>query len=320
MILPTGRLKIGHSDPKVNAELRVSHDASGAYTAHFSQNEEYFVRFPDAIEVPAFPVHHELGRQAPHSHLTEAVRSVTAQVHRHNSEILGGLTHLFDPSSSARPAYFRLYRVKEMTYLYLVRLDLTYRPRRSELIERTTSARTAHYRTRDLIVESDLFPVVDVETENNKIRGIALEQSISDTWIGETGRGYMRAGMWLDRDLTKFFSRLFIPPSIQTYPYFPFTCKYRTVAHSVLGLREDDRRRGVQLLNRARGVLLPNLREIEDSLRNVRQNGFSEENPAFRRLKSSISDEWSRPWNDFSLRMYLNKEEEREFELEHGVF
>ncbi|MFW6291983.1 MAG: hypothetical protein ACOC7V_06600, partial [Spirochaetota bacterium] len=116
-----------------------------------------------------------------HPDLAEAVRSVSAQLHRHHSEILGGLTHLFDPSSSARPAYFRLYRMKEITYLYLVRLDLTYRPRRSELVERTTSARTAHYRTSDVFIESDLFPILDVETENNRIRAMELEQSISDT-------------------------------------------------------------------------------------------------------------------------------------------
>ncbi|HKJ84988.1 MAG TPA: hypothetical protein VKA06_02875, partial [Spirochaetia bacterium] len=263
MILPTGRLQIGHSDPNVNAELRTTPETSGAYSSHFSQNEEYFIRLPEPIEVPAFPVHHELGKRAPHPDLAEAVRSVTAQVHRNNGDILGGLTHLFDPSSSARPAYFRLYRMQEITYLYLVRIDLTYRPRRSVLVERTTSARTAHHRTNDIFIESDLFPILEVETEDNKIRSMALEQSISDTWIGETGRGYMRAGMWLDRDLTKFFSRLFTPPSVQTYPYFPFTCKYRTIAHSVLGLRENDRRRGVQLLNRARAILLPALREIE---------------------------------------------------------
>ncbi|MFW6291982.1 MAG: hypothetical protein ACOC7V_06595 [Spirochaetota bacterium] len=126
--------------------------------------------------------------------------------------------------------------------------------------------------------------------------------------------------MWLDRDLTRFFSRLFTPPSVQTYPYFPFTCKYRTIAHAVPGLREENRRRGVQLLNRARALLLPSLREIEDSLRSVGQNGFSEDNPTFVRLKRSISDDWARPWNDFSIRMYLNEEDEREFELEHGIF
>ena len=318
VVLQSGTLRVTYSDSEINARLRSGNEPAASYSAHFSQNEEFFVRLPDEIEVPSFPVHHDLDDRAPGRELARAVRHVVAQIQDRHPDLIGGLTHLFDPSNNARPGFFRLYRLRDITYLYLVQLDLTYRPKHSRLVERTTNAATARYRTRDVFLEADLYPLVDVETDRKRVRALRLEQSISDTWIGETGRGYMRAGMWLDRDLTKFFSRLFVPPDVHTYPYFPFTCKYRTIAHSVIDFSDLALRRSVQLLHRARETLLPHLREIEDSLRSVQQDGFTEELPAFRRIKESIDASWQRPWERFEVRRYLNEEDEREFEIEHG--
>lgn len=320
MIRPTGQLQTAYSDPEVNRYLRASTSVHEPYTRHFSQNEEFFLRVPRVVEVPAFPVHHDLTEQTPDPRLSEATRSVVEQLHAMNSDILGGLTHLFDPSNNQRPAFFRLYRIKETAYLYLLRLDLGYRPTRATRVERTSNTETATYRTRDVFVEADLFPLTNVVTKDDRLERVDLEQTISDTWIGETGRGYMRAGMWLDRDLTKFFSRMLLPDGVQTYPYYPFTCKYRTVAHTVIELHEEQRRRSVQLLHRARTLLIPHMREIEESLRGVKKNGFSEHMPTFVRLKQLVGDEWNKPWAGFSIRRYLNDEDEREFEVEHGVF
>lgn len=320
VVLQSGTLRIDYSDPEINARLRSLDPVATDYSAHFSQNEEFFVRLPEEIEVASFPVHHDIGQSAPNRELTRAVRSVVDQIAQRHPDLVGGLTHLFDPATNTQPGFFRLYRFRGITYLYLLRLDLTYRPRRARLIERTTSAATARYRTRDLFVEADLYPLVDVETDRGRIRSLGLEQSISDTWIGETGRGYMRAGMWLDRDLTKFFSRLFVPQGVGTYPYYPFTCKYRTIAHSMIDFSEEARRRSVQLLHRARETLLPHLREIEDGLRGVQKNGFTEDLPAFARLKATIDASWNKPWERFAVRRYLNEEDEREFEIQHGLF
>ena len=273
VVLQSGTLRIDYSDPEINARLRSLDPVATDYSAHFSQNEEFFVRLPEEIEVASFPVHHDIGQSAPHRELARAVRSVVDQIAQRHPDLAGGLTHLFDPATNTQPGFFRLYRFRSITYLYLLRLDLTYRPRRARLIERTTSAATARYRTRDLFVEADLYPLVDVETDRGRIRSLGLEQSISDTWIGETGRGYMRAGMWLDRDLTKFFSRLFVPQGVGTYPYFPFTCKYRTIAHSIIDFSEEKRQRSVRCSHRARETLLPRLREIEDRCGACRRTG-----------------------------------------------
>ncbi|MFW5685349.1 MAG: hypothetical protein ACOC0O_01735 [Spirochaetota bacterium] len=319
MVLPSGLVQLDFSDQQINNRLKSAVPAKSPSTLHFSQNEEFFVRLPSPVEVGSFPVHHELGRSKPHPKLADAVLSLVDQLLRVDGSFLTGLTHLFDPSANTLPAFFRLYRMGAVTYLYMLRVDLTYRPRRSELVARTTNAETAHYRTRDLFLESDLFPLERVETEDGRINEMKLEQSVSDTWIGETGRGYMRAGMWLDRDLTKFFSRLFVPHGTRIYPYFPFTCKYRTIAHTVIALEEERRRRSVRLLSDARTLLLPRLREIEESLRSVSRDGFTEELPAFTRIKKSVGSEWHERWSGFSVRMYLNDEDEREFEVEDGL-
>ena len=312
-------MQLDFSDSDINRALRKIDPGASVFSRHFSQNEEFFIRLPRPVEIESFPIHHDLGNPKPHPRQRNAVRSLVEQLLDIDGSPLHGLTHVFDPSANQLPAFFRLYRMGEVTFLYLLRMDLTYRPRRSELVKRTSSAETAHYRTTDLFLESDLLPLEEVETRGEKIRAIRLEQSISDTWIGETGRGYMRAGMWLDRDLTKFFSRLFIPRGLHTYPYFPFSCKYRAISHTVIGLEESQRQRSVRMLNRARDVLLPRLREIEDSLRTVAQNGFTEELPAFARIKRTIGPEWDEPWKDFAIRMYLNEEDEREFQIEHGL-
>lgn len=320
MVLQSGRLPITYTDADVTRMIRGDSGAAGEYTSHFTGNEEFFVRLPQPIEVPSFPVHHDLDDPMPHRRLSAAVRSVVGQIHRMNGSLLGGLTHLFDPATNVRPGFFRLYRIDSISFLYLVQLDLTYRPRRGSLVERTTNLETATFRTRDLFLEADLYPLVDTETENGRLRAMTIEQAVSDTWIGETGRGYMRAGMWLDRDLTKFFSRLFVPSDIQTYPYFPFNCKYRAIAHSVVNFDEESRRRSVALLKRARETLLPHLREVEDELRKVQQNGFSESLPTFTRLKREVDARWRKPWEHLSVRRYLNDEDEREFEVKHGLF
>lgn len=319
MVLPTGNVQINFSDDEVNQFLRTPGGEDGRYTVHFSQNEELFVRFAEPFEVASFPVHHDLGDPEPHPRQRDAVRSLVRQIHERSGSVLGGLAHLFDVSANQRPSFFRLYKLGDIRVLYLTRIDLTYRPSRCELVERTTNAETARYRTRDLFLEADLYPLAELAADRGRIQKIRLEQPVSDTWIGETGRGYMRAGMWLDRDLTKFFSRLFVPEGVQTYPYFPFTCKYRTVSHSILDLSEDGRRRSAQLLRRAREFLLPHLREIENSLRNVENNGFTERLTSFVRLKREVKPDWENVWNDFKIDMYLNEAEEREFEVVRGI-
>ncbi len=77
-----------------------------------------------------------------------------------------------------------------------------------------------------------------------------VEQMISDTWIGETGRGYFIQGIWMDADLNKFFTKLVIPQGKRIYPYYPFTSKYRTICHNPIGISSAQRREAIPRLHR----------------------------------------------------------------------
>ena len=322
MVVSSGALNLGYSDSDINSLIRALRDnptRSATPTRHFSQSEDYFIRLDRPFTVESFPVHHDLGQKKPHHKLTAAVQSLASQLADRVPGLLTGLTHLFDPSSNHRPLFFRLYEIEGTQFIYVARIDLTFRPTHGVTLERTTNQLTARYETRDLFIESDLFPLQAVETKRNRITGMTLEQSVSDTWIGETGRGYMRAGMWLDRDLTKFFSRLLTPVGLQTYPYYPFSCKYRSIAHGTTALDEEDRRKAVQIAAKGRAFLLPHVREIEEALRSVELNEFSEELPEYKRLRRAAADLLGENWGTFELRSYLNEHDEREFELIHGI-
>jgi hypothetical protein len=143
-------MQLDFSDSDINRKLRKIDPGTSTFTRHFSQNEEFFIRLPRPVEIESFPVHHDLADHKPHPRQRNAVRSLVDQLLDVDSSLLDGLTHLFDPSANQLPAFFRLYRMGDVTFLYLLRMDLTYRPRRSQLIKRTSSAETALYDHRSL--------------------------------------------------------------------------------------------------------------------------------------------------------------------------
>jgi hypothetical protein len=320
MVYGSGKIPVRYSDPEINAVLSESTEAPLRASRHFSHTGDFFLRFSEPIEVPSYPIHHDSAQDEPAPELRDAVRTVLTQIHDRAPELLVGLTHIFDPSDISHPVLVRFFRVEKQPYAFLVRFDFEYRPRHNELIERTNNTRTASFRTRDLFVEMDLVPIRSAERTDGKVTALSVEQSVSETWIGETGRGYMRSGIWLDRDLSLFFSKLFSPTELRTYPYQIFTCKYRSIAHSAFYLRFADLRKSVPLLHKARVFLLPRMREIEASLRSVAQNGFNENLPQFRVMKKLVSDDWQEIWRNFDLEVYLNDDDKREFRLAHGLF
>lgn len=320
MVYGSGKIPIRYSDTAINELLSTPTSGSSAVQRHFSHTGELFLRFNDPIDVVSYPIHHDSASNEPSEELQHAVRSVVSQLHRQAPGMITGLTHIFDPSDIFHPALCRFFRIENQTYAFLFRIDLEYRPQRAELVERTNNTRTAHFRTRDVFVEMDLVPLRAASREQGRITALSVEQSVSETWIGETGRGYMRSGIWLDRDLSLFFSRLFTPEGRRTFPYQIFTCKYRTIAHTACYLDLEQLKKSVPLLHRARTFLLPRLRDIESALRSVAQNGFTEELPQFRVMRQLVSEEWSLIWKEFDIQVYLTEDDKREFRLNHGLF
>lgn len=309
-------IPVSFSDPQINSLLRDASASPGPYKRHYTQNEEFMLRLPKTYTVDSYPIHHDVRKTQPGPEYLDVIRGVVAQLAEQLPSVFEGLTHIFDPAEIFRPAFFRIYKLESQSYLYLLRLDLHYRPLLHEAIARGSNDRTASYRTDAVVLEADFIPLDGVETARGKLRSFQIEQAVSETWIGETGRGYLLQGIWLDRELTRFFSKLFVPRGIRIYPYYPFTCKYRAVCHTVTTLDDAARRRGLPLLHRARSFLLPHLREIEDALR---ADEFSEKLPSFIKMRDAIPTAWADIWKDFSMRVYLNEEDQKEYELEHGI-
>lgn len=311
-------IPVAFSDPAINALLKEAGSGDRSYRRHFTQNEEFMLRLDDEYDVGSCPIHHDVRTKTPLPEYRQYLKRVMEQLVRRLPSVFTGLTHIFDPGEIFRPQFFRLYRLNSQQYLYLVRLDLHYRPTAHTAGDRGGNDRTTAYRTNSVILESDFVPLSEVETEASKVRGFVVEQSVSQTWIGETGRGYFIQGIWLDRELTRFFSKLFTPPGVRPYPYYLFTCKYQAICHSVITLDETARKRTLPLLHKARAFLLPHLREIESALKEDEIR--VEKNPTFVRLKQEIPAFWNDIWKDFSIRLYLNEEDQKEYEIHHGIF
>ncbi len=308
-----GEIRIAYSDPEINTLLKDADSSGGGFTRHFNQSEEFFVKLPEAFTVPAFSIHHDVRIREPSREYRSAFRHLAAELVGRVPSVFAGLTHMFDPAETLRPCFFQMYRVQEQNYLYLMRLDLIFKPQRHQVVEKGSNDRSPVYQTRDLVIEADVIPLESVTRNDGKLEAFEIRQLVSDTWIGETGRGYFVQGIWLDTELTKFFSKLFVPKGRRMYPYYPFTSKYRTITHSVVGLTDAARRRAVPFLHRVQRFLLPHLDEIQEVLKG---SEFTEELEAFQRIRAEVPAEWHQAWDDFHLDVYLNEQEMKEYELD----
>lgn len=307
-----GEIRLTSSDAEINAILQRDTPARTAFTRHFSQGEDFFLRLGQPFQVPSFSIHHNVYQDTPDPQYIIKLRGVIDTLQQLVPSVFSGLTYLFDPSEILRPTFFQLYRMAGEPYLYLVRLDLVCRPQKHHIREKGTNDTTPVYETRELMIDADIIPLSRLNTQNDKTTGGVIDHMISDTWIGETGRGYFVQGIWLDTDLTKFFSKLILPAGKRVYPYYPFSSKYRSVCHHPISLDSASRRRAVPLLHRVKHFLTPHLSQIEQILR---EEEFSEKLPAFTEIKDTVPQEWQQVFTSLAMEVYLNEEEQKEFEV-----
>ena len=308
----TGEIRLAHSDEDINEIIGIAPPEPLLFTRHFDQNEDFFIRLSEPLEIPSLPIHHDVRLREPDEGYLEAVRELMRILLARRISIFHGLTYAFDPAEVQRPTFYTVFEHEGLRFLYLLRLDLSYRPLLHEVVEEGSNDVSPRYRTDRLYLEADILPL-EQAVEEEKDRRYVVEQIVSQTWIGETGRGYFVQGIWLDRDLTKFFSKLFLPPGKRTYPYYPFTCKYRSVCYSVLELSPKRRERAVPLLAAAREFLKPHIEEIQEALK---EQAFSEKLPAFAKLKERVDESWYENWQDLRVRAYLNESDMKEFTVE----
>ena len=233
-------------NPRTDVIKNVPDNVRPAYTKHFTQGEDFFLRLPVSFRVPSFPIHHDVGAKKPLASYERDMTDLIGQLSTAVPEVFAGLSWIFDPTDTLKPLFVALYRVEDQNYLYLLRVDLSLRYQYSQVLLPGTNDFTAVYETSCLFVESDLIPIAGLTKTPLGIE-FRIHQSISDTWIGETGRGYFVQGIWLDRELTRFFSRLFTPPGKKLYPHTPFNCKFRSVCSQVIRLEHQGRKQSFRL-------------------------------------------------------------------------
>ena len=280
------------------------------FTIHFNQNEEFFLKLPSPFTVFPFPIHHDVTVSVPGEAYLASLKKLLLQIVPVLPSVFGRMRYFFNPAEIFHPSFYQVLKYKGQMYLYLLKLDLSYRPNDGELLLRGSNDTTNRFKTNNLYLEGDLIPLKGVGTERGHVQEFILEQNISQTWIGETGRGYFIKGIWMDTELTKFISKLLTPQGKTLYPYYPFTCKYGTICHSLLDLSPKGRKQHLIYLHNARNFLIPALGRIQKALR---KTSFHTDMPDFIVLKEKVPPYWNNLWNSFTVQPYLNDQGMKEY-------
>ena len=309
-------IRCTYTDPTVNELLKQAGSEAGTFTRHYNQVEEFFFRFERFFSVPQLPIHHDVRVPVPEPHYLGLLRQVLEQLIPLVPQLFGDLTYMFDPAEILRPSFFHLYRLESSQYLYLLKLDLMYRPQAHSLIEKGSNDRTAAYSSDCLFLEATCIPVQEVQTQSGKISTFVVDQTISNTWVDEIGRGYLVQGIWMDNDLTRFFSKLFLPEGKRTYPFYPFICKYKTICQNLIDPDSRRRKELLPYLHRALQYLRPVMPEIESTLKG---RDFSEDLETFRKLRDAVPAPWKEIWNGLKMEMYLNNRDMKEYRIDYAA-
>jgi hypothetical protein len=307
-------IRLGYADKIVNDLLAAPRAGAAApYGLRYNQGEEAFVELAEPYTVPSFPIHHDVRRDEPDPGYLSSLRAWIESLLQAAPDFFYDLVYFFDPAEILKPCFFKTYRNGNEYYLYLLRVNLAFRPLESEQIERGDNDRTSAYRSRRLYMESDFIPLESGPPGDDEPAVFSVKQTIAQTWIGETGRGYFQHGIWMDSELTKFFSKLFLPTGTRCYPFYPFTCKYKTLCMTVPDPTAETRRRLLPYLGFALEFLAPEMSRIQDALRAA---NFSETLPIFTELRSKVDESRREPWTRLRVTPYLNADEQKEFRVE----
>lgn len=308
-------IRVAYLDSEINRNLAsISAEAKDtAYSIHYNQDEELFLELESPYRAPRLPIHHDVRLTRPEADYIENLRPLILELTEALPSLFQGLSYFFDPADIVKPCFFRLYKVENSIYLYILRLNLIFRPFECELVEAGTNDITASYSSKRLFIESEIIPLEEVIWEDGKAAAFRIRQLVSNTWIGETGRGYLVRGIWMDSGLSKFFSKLVFDAGARTYPFYPFFCKYKTICASVPDPSASYRRGVIPLLHRMIGFLGPEMEEIQNCLKN---GDFSEKMPLFTELEKKVPASWREIYRGYESQAYLNARDMKEFSLE----
>lgn len=308
-------IRLRSTDQEVNKLIRSLSEREGAYSTHYDQNEDFFIQLENEVTVPHFPIHHDVRINQPTRPYKEALLSFLEQLTDEIPQVFRSLSYYFDPGDILRPSFFQVFKIGGLHYLYMLKFDIKFRTHDAELVEAGTNDLTASFSTNKIFLDATLIPLDEIKNPNEGNGNITfvVKQTISSTWIGETGRGYLVQGIWMDHELTKFFSKLFVPKGIRFYPYYPFVCRYRTICHVVMHLSPEGRRQHIPNLHRALQFVVPEMPNIENALRNTE---FSEDLALFQSIKKRVPEFWGEVFRPLKVSVYLNDKDMKEFLVE----
>lgn len=307
-------IRIYHTDPELDGIIH-SMDTRGdtdRFGKCFNYNEEFFLKLEKSVRVPHFPIHHDVRKTVPGADYAASLRDVFTAIARIVPSLFRGLTYVFNPYNTFMPAFYALYRVEERQYLYLLRIDLMFKPQYGEIEEKGTNDITPSFGTSCLFADANFIPLDRVDTVEGKVSGFTIRETISETWIGEQGRGYFQQGIWMDNALTSFFSRLFLPSGVRVYPFYPFLCRYKTVCSHVISFLPEERERELPFLHNAVLFLEPEMRNIEVALK---AHDFSPELDVFVKLKREVPAIFEDYHAGIQVNPYLNENNMKEYSI-----
>ena len=282
------------------------------YTMHFSQNEDFFLKIRKTVIIPQFKIHHDVKNPYPDDEYLSNMVSIIEELFPYINCLIKDTSYYFDPAEPLRPVFYKLYTFEEKYYLYLVRFDFSFKPHDCEILKKGNNDITHKFKTENIFLDIDILPVEKVIERDADIIDFHIRQSISQTWIGETGRGYFIQGIWMDSELTKFFTNIFLPNDKLSYPYFPFFCKYRTLIHFPLQFEPLHREKHISILDRSYNFLLPFMREIENVFKDFL---FSKEMDIYKNIKEKIDTNWYNDFSSLKIDRYLNNRGMKEYEI-----
>ncbi|MBN1699627.1 MAG: hypothetical protein JW881_19065 [Spirochaetales bacterium] len=309
----TNIIAINYVDPEINQIIEGVPARKKRIEKRFTGNEEFFLKLKESFTVPHFPIHHDVRKREPEEHYIRALRESCSRFIKPAGDLFSGCTFFFDPSDILKPCFFKLYRINDAEYLFFIKVDLGFRARYGTIIRWGTNDTTPEYETHFLFIEALLIPLESINIVDDRIESFVIRQTISETWIGEHGRGYLLRGIWIDDELTRFFTRLFLPRDLHIYPYFPFICKYKTMCMNLIDLAPCEREKRLPLLHNALAFVSPHMRIIESSMKSEK---FREELEVFQTLKKDVPAEWNDVFASIRIRPYLNGNNMKEFAVE----
>jgi hypothetical protein len=309
-------IRVVYADAEINAVLAsISDHAHGvAYSVRYNHSEELFLELGSELTMPRFPIHHDVHASVPSAPYAYALKDLVKQLVDLLPDTFRGLTYYFDPSEPLKPRFYKLYKVENSVYLLLMRIDLVFRHFQGEVVEAGTNDVTPSFRTKRLFLESEFIPLDAVMWEMGKARAFKVRQLISNTWIGETGRGYLLHGIWMDNDLSKFFSKIVLPAGSKTYPFYPLFCKYKTICAEAVPPSPGYRKRILPLLHRSISFFAPEMERIQNALREA---SFTETMPEYVELHDRVPSSWRDILKGISMRSYLNDRDMKEYALDN---